>query len=103
MRKSATWLLAWFALCSLISVACPRGACAQELDSSKTVQEGKGYRIDRPGTITFTVGIKIKGKIEKPQVMIFLPKEKPVYNKTTFSMSFMDDIMTPLPFEPVVK
>jgi len=66
-------------------------------------QEQEEYRIDQPGTITFTVGVKIKGKVEKPQVMIFLPKEKPVYRKITFERSFIDDIKKPLPYEPIVE
>jgi hypothetical protein len=68
-------------------------------DSLSQSSSDIGYRIDKPGTITFTVGIKIKGKVEKPQVMIFLPKEKPFYKKPVFSHSFLDDIMQPLPFE----
>jgi hypothetical protein len=90
-------------LCAMLVVFVPVGAQAQDQDNAKASQDGKGYRIDKPGTITFTVGIKIKGKVEKPQVMIFLPKERPVYNKATFSMSFQDDIMKPLPFDPVAK
>lgn len=66
-------------------------------------KEGQGYKIEKPGTITFTVGVKIKGKVEKPQVMIFLPKEKPVYREITLNHSFYDDIMEPLPLEPREK
>jgi hypothetical protein len=72
--------------------------CATPKDSVTSA-----YRIDKPGMITFTVGVKIKGKVEKPQVVIFLPKEKPVYNKATFFYSFQNDIAKPLPFEPVEK
>jgi hypothetical protein len=71
--------------------------------SGAAAPSGAAYRIDKPGTITFTVGVKIKGKVEKPQVMIFLPKEKPYYNKATFAYSFMDDIMKPLPFTGIEK
>jgi hypothetical protein len=63
----------------------------------------QGYRIEKPGTITFTVGVKIKGKVEKPQVVIFLPKEKPVYREVTIKHSFYDEIMEPLPLEPEEK
>jgi hypothetical protein len=74
-------------------------------------QEGKkpdsssqpAFRIDQPGTITFTVGMVIKGKIEKPQVIIFLPKEKTYYRDLKFTHSFADEIITPLPFSPVVE
>jgi hypothetical protein len=88
-----------------LMVAGLAAAClsAETKDNAGAGADGMGYHIDKPGTITFTVGIKIKGKVEKPQVMIFLPKEKPVYTKTTFSYSFMQDLMRPLPFEPVEK
>jgi hypothetical protein len=63
----------------------------------KPPKDDQGYRIDKPGTITFTVGVKIKGKVEKPQVMIFLPKEKPFYRDISITHSFYSDIMEPLP------
>jgi hypothetical protein len=63
----------------------------------KPQKDDQGYRIDKPGTITFTVGVKIKGKVEKPQVMIFLPKEKPFYRDIPITHSFYSDIMEPLP------
>jgi hypothetical protein len=70
-----------------------------------TIPEMKeqGYRIEQPGTITFTVGVKISGKVEKPQVMIFLPKEKTLYREETFNHSFIGEISEPLPFRPVVE
>lgn len=67
------------------------------------VKEEKGYTIDRPGTITFRVGLRIKGKVAKPQVVIFLPKEKSVHRQVTFGRSFVKDIMRPLPFVPIVE
>jgi hypothetical protein len=95
------------AICCLFSAAAlglaatPPAIVGAKKDTSDAAASGAAYRIDKPGTITFTVGVKIKGKVEKPQVMIFLPKEKPYYNKATFSYSFMDDIMKPLPFTPI--
>ncbi len=69
-------------------------------DSTKTEQ---GYRIDQPGTITFTVGVKISGKVEKPQVMIFLPKEKTLYREEVLTRSFSEELAQPLPFTPVIE
>jgi hypothetical protein len=63
----------------------------------------QGYRIDQPGTITFTVGMVIKGKVEKPQVMIFLPKEKSYFREQEFSHSFRDELSRPLPFSPLLE
>jgi hypothetical protein len=62
-----------------------------------------GYRIEQPGTITFTVGMVIKGKLEKPQVMIFLPKERTFYREQKFTHSFTDDLSEPLPFSPILE
>ncbi len=55
-----------------------------------------GYRMDSPGTITFTTGLKIHGKVEKPQVMIFLPKEKSYFRDMDFDKSYVPDITKPL-------
>jgi hypothetical protein len=99
-RFTLLWGLLVYAAAVLLS---PAAAHAQSTDTTKAATDGRGYHIDKPGTITFTVGIKIKGKVEKPQVMMFLPKEKPVYAKATFSYSFSEDIMKPLSFEPVEK
>jgi hypothetical protein len=61
------------------------------------------YRIEKPGTITFTVGAKIKGKVEKPQVVIFLPKDRTHYQEITLERNFREDLLEPLPFVPLVK
>jgi hypothetical protein len=89
----------------LILVIVAAGARAQEpADSTGAAGAGEnGYRIDQPGTITFTVGVKIKGKVEKPQVMIFLPKEKTWRRDMRFEHSFREDILAPLEFAPIVE
>jgi hypothetical protein len=61
------------------------------------------YRIEKPGTITFTVGVKIIGKVEKPQVMIFLPKEKSIYKTNDLTRSFSSELNEPLPFTPLLE
>jgi len=66
-------------------------------------EETEGYRIDQPGTITFTVGVKISGKVEKPQVMIFLPKEKTLYRDEKLTRSFSEEIQQPIPFSPITE
>jgi hypothetical protein len=86
-----------------MAAAPPQAAAGAQKDTAEASAGGASYRIDKPGTITFTVGVKIKGKVEKPQVMIFLPKEKPYYSKATFAYSFMNDLMKPLPFTPIEK
>lgn len=73
---------------------------SQDNLSDSTMQE---YTIEKPGTITFTVGAKIKGKVEKPQVLIFLPKEKIQYQEMTLDRTFMEDLCEPLPYLPLVK
>lgn len=61
----------------------------------------KGYKIEKPGTITFTVGVVIKGKVEKPQVVIFLPKEKSYHEEFSFVRSFKNDLLKPMPLAPL--
>lgn len=61
------------------------------------------YHIEQPGTITFTVGVKIRGKVEKPQVIIFLPKEKTLYRDELLTHSFTEDLADPLPFTPITE
>jgi hypothetical protein len=98
-------------LCAVASIIAsgPKGAESAAKDTTESAATGAAasggaaYRIDKPGTLTFTGGVKIKGKVEKPQVMIFLPKEKPYYHTTTFSYSFSDEIMKPLPFTAMEK
>jgi hypothetical protein len=84
-------------VCVLIALQTPVGA------QDKAAKDEQGYHIEKPGTITFTVGVKIKGKVEKPQVVIFLPKEKPVYREVTITHSFYKELMEPLPLRPDEK
>jgi hypothetical protein len=89
---------------SCIVLALVLFAHAVPLDSSvverATAPDQGGYKIEKPGTITFTVGVTIKGKVEKPQVVIFLPKEKSQYEPMNFERSFATDIMNPAPLNP---
>jgi hypothetical protein len=81
----------------------PGGGEAKPPASAQDTAIQPGYRIDRPGTITFTVGVVIKGKVDKPQVMIFLPKEKPYFRDFKLSHSFAEELKEPLPFEPFLE
>ncbi len=76
-------------------------AFAQDSDKQTNSDEDIEYEVEQLGTITFRVGVKIKGKIEKPQVVIFLPKGKSQFRNMDFSYSFKKDIYKPLPFKPV--
>jgi hypothetical protein len=94
-------------LAALLSFALParsvENAVSKQGAATQDTAAHPGYRIDQPGTITFTVGVVIKGKIDKPQVMIFLPKEKPFYHDFKVSHSFADELREPLPFEPLLE
>lgn len=76
---------------------------ATQQDTATQGFQQSGYKIEQPGTITFTVGVKIKGKVEKPQVMIFLPKEKTEYKKDILDHSFSEDLSEPLPYIPIIE
>lgn len=111
MNRSHRCLLLLLAACPVFAANLPAKAdikastsksapkASTAMVDSETQQE-QSYRVDKPGTITFTVGVKIKGKVEKPQVVIFLPKEKPVYRPVTLEKSYVKDIMKPLRFTP---
>ena len=90
-RKIRPVVSLFTALLLLFSFAYPHDKSEEELD----------YRIEKPGTITFTVGLQIMGKVDKPQVMIFLPKERTVFREIELSRSFSERIMEPFSFEPV--
>lgn len=98
----------WFVL-SIIIVASlillqPELLYSQDNTSSSDQSEkNQVYKIEKPGTITFTVGVKIKGKVEKPQVMIFLPKEKSIYKEHALDRSFSSELSAPLDFTPVFE
>lgn len=78
-------------------------AFAEDSTNIQNDSDTKDYRIEQPGTITFTVGIKIEGKVAKPQVVIFLPKEKSQYRTLDFSYSFKNDLAKPLPLTPIIE
>lgn len=82
-------------LCFL-SILYGKDAAGKDSVNVDTADGESGYRIDQPGTITFTVAVKISGKVEKPQVMIFLPKEKTLYREMIFNRSFKKEIEEPL-------
>ena len=81
----------------------PASGTVSPSDSTSVPESQEGYRIDQPGTITFTVGVKISGKVEKPQVMIFLPKEKTQYRNEMVQRSFREELSQPLPFTPLME
>lgn len=74
------------------------------ITSAPTEQnEQSEYVIDQPGTITFTSGVKIKGKVEKPQVVIFMTKERSYTRGMEFDYSFKGDIMKPIELTPLIE
>lgn len=94
-------------MCIVISAFVFAPVLAQKARSSaikdSTAQTAQDYLIEQPGTITFTVGVKITGKVEKPQVIIFLPKEKTLYLKPGLNRSFSEELAEPLSWTPVIQ
>lgn len=86
-------------------MVCIMPAYGAKPDTVKTnsQKEKNDYLIEQPGTITFTVGVKILGKVEKPQVVIFLSKEKTTYRDISLFYSFENNIEKSLPFVPITK
>jgi hypothetical protein len=95
-----------YLMTQIIFLSIFQSALVYPQDTSSTsgdAKDNQAYKIEKPGTITFTVGVKIKGKVEKPQVMIFLPKEKPVYKEHTLDRSFASELAQPLDFSPIIE
>ncbi|MDG5813614.1 hypothetical protein QA601_00850 [Chitinispirillales bacterium ANBcel5] len=66
-------------------------------------EEGFSYKIEKPGTITFTVGAQISADVHKPQVIIFLPKEEIYYRDIKMTHSFTEQISKPLSLKRIRK
>ena len=86
----------------LLVLSCMANTIRAQKQSDVQSGSEKGYTIEEPGTITFKVGLKIKGKVAKPQVVIFLPKEETIQRDMSFERSFTDNIMESLPFVPIM-
>lgn len=56
------------------------------------------FIIKKPGELTFTTGVVIEGRVEKPQVMLVLSKEALRLEPVTFEKSFLDNITRPLQY-----
>lgn len=54
------------------------------------------YVVKKPGEITFTTGIVIEGRVEKPQVILILTKEKVKMEPLHFDHSFVKNITEPV-------
>jgi hypothetical protein len=76
--------------------ACMVHAAAPLPLSSPPAQTGNDEFVQRkPGEITFTTGIVIEGRVEKPQVMLVLTKERIKLSPVVFSHSFLGDLTAP--------
>ena len=99
MNRKAVLLIAAAVLVFII----PLSGAKPDTVKTNSQKEKNDYLIEQPGTITFTVGVKILGKVEKPQVVIFLSKEKTTYRDISLMYSFEKNIEKPLPFVPITK
>ncbi len=72
-------------------------AVAQNKQENLKLPSGtQSYYRARPGEIIFEKGAVIVGKVEKPQVMIVIPKEAPKIDSLEFNHSFISELLTPL-------
>jgi len=69
---------------------------ATRSSDSKSDKSEDEYVIRRPGEITFMTGIVIEGRVEKPQVMLVLTKEKIKLEPISFRNTFLKNITNPL-------
>ena len=59
-------------------------------------QKDEDFIIKKPGEISFTSGIVIEGRVEKPQVLLVLTKERIKVDPVVFQQSFLKNITDPL-------
>ncbi|OGS37574.1 MAG: hypothetical protein A2293_00195 [Elusimicrobia bacterium RIFOXYB2_FULL_49_7] len=68
-------------------------------EKAATGRSNENYVIRKPGEITFTTGIVIEGRVEKPQVMLILTKERIRLDPVLFRRSFLKDITRSLQYK----
>lgn len=56
----------------------------------------KDYIVQKPGEITFTSGVVIEGRVEKPQLMLVITKEELRINPISFKKKFTKNITNSL-------
>ncbi|MFH0921238.1 MAG: hypothetical protein V1913_12860 [Fibrobacterota bacterium] len=83
-------------------------ATAAETQFSRSVKAGsapapqeESFVIKKPGEITFTSGIVIEGRVEKPQVMLVFIKERIKLEPVVFRQSPIGKITEPLRITPL--
>jgi len=59
-------------------------------------QDKAEYYFQKPGELVFIKGTVIKGKVERPQVMIIIQKEKIKKTEKKLKRSFRKEILKPL-------
>jgi pyruvate/2-oxoglutarate dehydrogenase complex dihydrolipoamide acyltransferase (E2) component len=74
----------------------PAAAPAASAETPAAPGSAEEYVIRRPGEITFEQGIIIEGRVEKPQLMLVLTKEKIKLEPVTFEKSFLTHITLPM-------
>ena len=97
MRRMKTLLRTLLLLLSVLAAVTP----TQSLVPAKSRSAGPAsadeeFIIKKPGEITFTSGIVIEGRVEKPQVMLVLTKERIKVEPVLFQQSFLKNITDPL-------
>ncbi len=97
-RIAGLIMIGGLAFQSMAAPATAKGAAADTSKGQRT--DHQGYVLRRPGEITFTTGAVIEGKVEKPQVMIILPKEKTQADSIIFDQSFRAQMLQPLEIDP---
>ena len=73
-----------------------QAAAGKKASGKAKKSDDERFVIKRPGEITFTTGIVIEGRIEKPQVIIVLSKEEIKVKPVSFSNSFLAHVVRPL-------
>jgi len=96
MRRMKTLLFFMIFLVLAMQAAFSQTTVRGGIKGTSGAEKEDEFVIKKPGEITFTSGIVIEGRVEKPQVMLVLTKEKIKVEPVIFQQSFVKNITDPL-------
>ncbi|OGJ86846.1 MAG: hypothetical protein A2268_14335 [Candidatus Raymondbacteria bacterium RifOxyA12_full_50_37] len=91
-------ILTLFALCFAFASGSAEAQKPAKLAAVPATPAQDEFVIRKPGEITFTTGIVIEGRVEKPQVMLILTKERLKLQSIRFERSFVNRITEPVAY-----
>jgi len=101
MKKETVLALFTLLLAGTLSAAETQFTRSVNAAAPAAQAQDQSFVVKRPGEITFTSGIVIEGRVEKPQVMLVFTKEKIKLEPVVFRQSPLSQITAPLRMTPL--